>query len=143
MVPFSVDILTPNKVLGRDLQADSLLVPTVRGQINILPEHTHIITQLSKGTLTLFSLGEEEDRVFFISDGICKVLKNKIIIMASIGEEAGHIDLARAQKSLENAMEHLKSKTLSATEYEELVHKIERAKLRIHLASTFKGKISE
>jgi F-type H+-transporting ATPase subunit epsilon len=144
MTPFSVDILTPNKVLAKNLAAESLLLPTVRGEINILPEHTHLITQLSKGAVTIFSADDEEDdRAFFISDGICKVLKNKVVIMASLGEEVNHIDLDRAQRSLEHSMEHLKTKTLSPHEFDELVNKIERAKLRIQLASTYKGKISE
>ncbi len=143
MTPFSVDVLTPNKVLARDIPAESLLVPSSRGQINILPEHTHLITKLSKGTLSIFSPGEEEDREFFVSDGLCKVLKNKIVILASVGEEAGHIDLERAQRSLAHSMDLLKTKSLAPNEFDELVHKIERAKLRIHLASTFKGKISE
>lgn len=142
--PFSVDILTPNKVLARNVATESLLVPTSRGEINILPEHTHLITQLSKGVLTLFSADDEDDdRAFFISDGICKVLKDKVVVMATLGEEVNHIDLERAQRSLDNAMEHLKNKTLSPHEFDELVHKIERAKLRIQLASNYKGKISE
>jgi F-type H+-transporting ATPase subunit epsilon len=144
MAPFSVDILTPNKVLAKNLPAESLLLPTLRGEINILPEHTHLITQLSKGALTIFSAeDEEDDRSFFISDGICKVLKNKVVIMASLGEEVNHINLERAQKSLEHSMGELKTKTLSPHEFDELVNKIERAKLRIQLATTYKGKISE
>ena len=143
MTPFSVDILTPNKVLAKNLPAESLLLPTVRGEINILPEHTHLITQLAKGILTIFSADDEDDRAFFISDGICKVLKNKVVVMASLGEEVNHINLERAQKSLDHSMEELKSKTLSPHEFDELVHKIERAKLRIQLATTYKGKISE
>lgn len=144
MAPFSVDILTPNKVLAKNISAESLLVPSFKGEINILPEHTHIITKLSKGTLMVFSAdNEEEDRAFFISDGICKVLKQKVVIMAAIGEEARHIDLERAQKSLEHSQDQLKHKSLSPHEFDELVSKIERAKLRIHLASTYKGKISE
>ena len=144
MAPFSVDILTPNKVLAKNIPAESLLLPTSRGEINILPEHTHLITQLAKGVLTIFSADDEDDdRAFFISDGICKILKNKVVVMASLGEEVNHINLERAQKSLDHSMEELKSKTLSPHEFDELVNKIERAKLRIQLASTYKGKISE
>jgi F-type H+-transporting ATPase subunit epsilon len=144
MAPFSVDILTPNKVLAKNIPAESLLVPSFKGQINILANHTHIITKLDKGTLTVFSDTEdEEDRTFFVSDGYCKVLKNKVVILASVGEEVTHIDLERAQKSLEHSLDQLKHKTLSPHEFDELVKKIDKAKLRIHLATTFKGKISE
>ena len=38
----------------RDLPADALIVPTTRGQINILENHTHIVTKLDTGWLSVF-----------------------------------------------------------------------------------------
>ena len=50
---FTVDVLTPNKVIARNIPAESLLVPTVEGQINILSGHTHIIAKLETGTISV------------------------------------------------------------------------------------------
>jgi F-type H+-transporting ATPase subunit epsilon len=143
MAFFSVDIITPNKVLAQDIPADSLLVPTSRGEINILPDHTHILTKLGTGSLMVYSPSGLEDRSFFISEGICKVLREKVLILAEVGEESKNIDLERAKRSMAHCQELLKTKTLSSEEFEEITQKLERAKLRVFLTETYAGKISD
>lgn len=141
MAHFSVDVLTPYKVLAKDIQADSLLVPTSEGQINILRDHTHLVAKLGIGPLTIFGGPDEPDRAYAITEGICKVMKHRVVILTHIGTEASSIDVDRAKQSLANAEKVLKTESLSPYEFEEESKKVERAKLRIHLAETFKGKI--
>ena len=54
MTHFTVDILTPDKVVAKDMPAESLLVPSVKGQINILVDHTHIVSKLETGMVSVF-----------------------------------------------------------------------------------------
>jgi len=141
MAHFSVDVLTPDKVLAKNIQADSLLVPTSSGQINILRDHTHLVTKLEIGPLTIFGGPEEPDRAFAITSGICKVMKHRVIILTHEGVEASNIDLDRARESFVTAEKVLKTESLSPYEFEEESQKLERAKLLIHLGETYKGKI--
>ena len=141
MAHFSVDVLTPYKVLAKNIQADSLLVPTSSGEINILRDHTHLVTKLDIGPLTIFGGPDEPDRSFAITSGICKVMKHKVVILTAIGNDVSTIDVDRAKASLANAQNILKTESLSPYEFEEESKKVERAQLRIHLAETFKGKI--
>lgn len=131
---FTVDILTPYKVVAKDMPAHSLLVPTVNGQINILAGHTHIIAKLTTGQLSVFGAADDPDRHFSITKGICKVLDHKVIILSHTSEENREIDGERAKRSLENAQEVLKSESLSDIEIEKYQRKIERSKLRIQMA---------
>jgi F-type H+-transporting ATPase subunit epsilon len=55
---YTVDILTPSKIIAKNIPAESLLIPTVRGQINVLENHTHIVSKLSTGVLTVFGPGK-------------------------------------------------------------------------------------
>lgn len=138
---FLVDILTPEKVIAKDIPAQSLLIPTVRGQINVLPEHTHIVSKLSTGELSIFGGADDPDRHFTVTYGICKVLNNKIVILSNTSEENTEIDHSRAQKALDNAEGFLKdAKELTDHEYSKYMRKIERAKLRMQMADSSSGK---
>jgi F-type H+-transporting ATPase subunit epsilon len=137
---FVVDVLTPNRVVARDLPCQSLLIPTVRGQINVLTDHTHVITRLGTGELSVLGGADDPDRHFTITYGICKVLDNKVYILSNTCEEQHEIDEQRAEKALQNAQEILASEEgLSDDEIEKYRRKIERAQLRLQIAKKFKN----
>lgn len=136
---FTVDLLTPEKVVARDIPAESLIIPTVRGQINVLPNHTHIINRLSTGTLSIFGSADDPDRHFTVTYGICKVLENKVIIMSHTSEENHEISEERATRALEEAQAKLNSDSpMSDDEVEKYRRKVERAQLRLQLAQKHK-----
>ena len=132
---FVVDILTPSKIIAKGIPAESLLIPTVRGQINVLENHTHIVTKLSTGVLTVFGGPDYADRNFIVTDGVCKILENKVTILANTAEESSDVNVERARLSLQNAEEKLKNtEGLTFDEVDEYVQKAERARLRLQLA---------
>lgn len=132
---YTVDILTPSKIIAKAIPAESLLIPTVRGQINVLENHTHIVSKLATGILTVFGGPDYADRNFIVAEGVCKILENKIVILANAAEESTDINVERAKLSLQNAEEKLKNtEGLSYEEVDEYVQKAERARLRIQLA---------
>ena len=138
---FVVDILTPSKIIAKNIPAESLLIPTVRGQINVLENHTHIVSKLSTGVLTVFGGPDYSDRNFAISSGVCKILDNKIVVLANSAEESTDVNVERAKLSLQNAEEKLKNtEGLSPLEIDEYLQKAERAKLRIQLAEFNKAR---
>lgn len=139
MNSFTVDILTPSKVVAQSLPAESLLVPTAAGEVNILKGHTHVISQLATGVISVFGGADDPDRFYAVSSGACKILNDKVTILAGTAEEKHEIDLERAQLALKNAEEKLKQ--TDQMDDEELLkyeRKAERARLRIQMAH-FKG----
>ena len=136
---FTVDILTPDKVVAKDLPAESLLVPSVRGQINILVDHTHIVSKLETGIISVFGGAGDPDRYFSVSTGVCKVLQDKIIVLANTSEEKHEINLERAEQALKQAEEMLaNTDAMTDEDYQKYSRKVERAKIRIQMCS-FKG----
>jgi len=132
---FTVDILTPNKVVVKDLPAESVLVPTTSGLTNILKDHTHLISKLCVGEVSIFGGADDPDRHFSVNKGIFKVLGNKITILSEVSEEAFEIDTNRAQLSLENAQSALSNEeTYDEEVFEKYLEKIELSKLRIQLS---------
>ena len=133
MSHFKVDILTPSSVVAKGLGASSVLVPTERGEINLLPQHTHLMAKLDTGALRLEDNGGKE-KLFFITKGVCKVLKDKITILTAAGEEDCDINFSRAQKSLEESKLKLEStEVFQDGEREELEEKNRRAKTRLEI----------
>lgn len=132
---YTVDVLTPNAIVAKDIPAEALLVPTERGQINILKDHTHIVTKLDTGMMSVFGGADDPDRFFSITTGICKVLDNKIMVLANVAEEASEISKERAEEALANAESMLKSSDgLGDDEIAKYRRKAERAKLRLQLS---------
>lgn len=131
---FTVDILTPSKIVVKGILAESLLVPTVRGQINVLEGHTHIVSKLSSGVLSIFGGPDYGDKHFALSSGVCKVLEDKVVILSNTAEENTDVDVERAKLALKNALEHLKhTDGLSREDVEKYQEKAELAKIRIQV----------
>lgn len=130
---FKLDLLTPNGVVIKDLECNDITIPTTRGIINVLPEHTHILTTLSTGPLTVKS--ESGTKVFSVTHGTCKVLGNKVSILAITSEAADKIDTQRAKAAKERAEKKLSGgEALDDTDLLKYQRKLERAKLRLELA---------
>lgn len=130
---FTVDILTPSKIVAKGIPAESVVLSTSKGQIAILPAHTHLVTELSTGKVTIFGGADDSDRIFSVTKGTCKVLENKVVILTQVSEEDKNIDIERAKLALENALSRLKSGSLSSDELIKFRRKAERASLRIQM----------
>lgn len=132
---YTIDILTPSKVVVKNLPAESLLIPTEGGQINVLENHTHIVTKLTTGELSVFGASGDADRFFTITAGVCKVLNDKVVILSQVSEENKDIDVERAKRSQKNAEEMLSNDSLTDEQRTKYQRKIERSQLRIQLGS--------
>lgn len=134
---FKVDVLTPSSVLFQNVEAQSLIVPTVNGQINVLPEHTHVVSQLDTGIMEMKTANGVER--IHLTTGICKVLKDRVTIMSRVAEKAEDIELARAENALKKAESRLKGgEEYTDEESIKYQRKMARAQLRIQLSKNFK-----
>jgi F-type H+-transporting ATPase subunit epsilon len=138
MANFLVDVLTPSSIIVKNLAVDSLLIPTVNGQIELLKGHTHIIEKLDTGVMTVFT-ADKEIKNFLLTTGIVKVLENKVIILATVAEREEDLILDRAMKASALAKSKLEnSESLSEDERNKFQRKLRRSEVRLKLA--MKGK---
>jgi F-type H+-transporting ATPase subunit epsilon len=131
---FKLNLFTPKGVVIKDLECNDITIPTVRGEINILPEHTHILTELSTGILTAkTSIGT---RHFSVTAGLCRVLKDTVTVLSFTSETAATIDIERAKSAKAKAMDRLSGKeSLNDVDLIKFRRKLERSELRIRLAN--------
>lgn len=131
---FKLNLYTPKGVVIKDLECNDITIPTVRGQINVLPEHTHILTELSTGILVAkTSMGT---RHFSVTAGLCRVLQDTITILSFTSEKAEDVDIERAKSAKAKAIDRLSGKdNLTDVDLIKFRRKLERAELRLRLAN--------
>lgn len=131
---FKLNLFTPKGTVIKDLECNDIVIPTVRGEINILPEHTHILTELSTGVLTAKT--SNGPRHFSVTAGLCRVLKDTVTILSFTSERAEDIDLERAKSAKIKANDRLAGKeSLTDVDLIKFRRKLERAELRLRLAN--------
>jgi F-type H+-transporting ATPase subunit epsilon len=131
---FKLNLFTPKGVVIKDLECNDITIPTVRGEINILSLHTHILTELSTGILTAkTSMGT---RHFSVTAGLCRVLKDTVTVLSFTSESAQSIDLERSKAAKAKAMDRLSGKeNLNDVDLIKFRRKLERADMRLRLAN--------
>lgn len=132
MRTFKLTIITPDKILF-DGDAEQIIARTTEGDVGILAGHENYVANLPAGVLKLTTA----DGIKFvaIADGIIKVNYNKDVkIIVSAAEWSGDIDLLRANRAKDDAMDKMKSaKTNSEMSRAEL--RLKRALNRINASS--------
>ena len=88
------------------LEADSVLLPAVDGDILILPERAPIFFNLTAGRMIVYNKGQKPVS-FFVSGGICEVRRNLCPVLAW-GVEEEKIDVKKIEAQLQNAQNALK-----------------------------------
>lgn len=117
-MPLTLEIVTPEAKVYSDT-IDSVVIPTLVGEIGILPGHIPLLTQIADGELRVTKGGNTE--LLAIGGGFAEIEGDQVRVLAEraiteddIDEKAVEEALKRAQKELENA------KTLDPQSYEHL-----------------------
>ncbi len=103
---FQLEIVTPEKMVVRDT-AEEIQIPGKSGYIGVLPGHAPLITELGAGEISY--RGEGQSHRFSVAWGFAEVLPNRVTVLAETVERADEIDVSRAQQSLQEAEQSLKS----------------------------------
>lgn len=73
-----VEIITPRKIEFQE-EADCLVLPTLSGEISILPNHAPLISVIIAGKIIVKNKGQES--FFDTEGGVLEVLNNKVTIL--------------------------------------------------------------
>lgn len=117
-MPLTLDIVTPNARVYSDT-IDNVVIPTVEGEIGILPGHIPLLTQVENGELRVIK--GTETLLLAVSGGFAEIEGDRVHVLAEhaiseekIDEKAVEEALKRAEKELEDA------KHLDPQQYEHL-----------------------
>lgn len=101
-------IVTLERVVYED-EVDAVTVPTVDGEITILPRHTALVSLLKAGQLKVQK--QDAELLLSVSSGFVEVRPgSELIILADTAERAEEIDLERAEAARARVEQMLKEK---------------------------------
>lgn len=125
----SLQILTPDRELLNE-EVDEILVPTVNGELGILPNHASILTQIQPGELTVINGSKRSS--YAITGGYLEVNDNKVNILGDFAIRSEDIELAKAEEAKKKAEALMKDKT-SNVEFAEIEAQLRRSLLEIKI----------
>jgi len=102
-----LEIITPEKVVLKD-EVDEVIVPTITGEIAILPNHAQLLTKINPGELVIKKNGKSQS--FAILGGFLEVVNNHISVLADYAIRAEDIEIAKVQEAQERAKQKMKQK---------------------------------
>ena len=113
-----LEIVTPEARVYSDT-VETVVIPTVEGEIGILPGHIPLLTQVGAGELRVLKNGKTE--LLAVGNGFVEIDGDKVSILAESAISEEKIDLDAAEKAMQRAEEALRGKdSLDAAEVERL-----------------------
>jgi F-type H+-transporting ATPase subunit epsilon len=104
---FNFNVVAPDgQVLNKNV--DFVVVPSVNGELGILPNHAPLIASLGIGVIRYTEDGKVKR--IAISGGFMEVVNNKVTVLANTAETSEDIDLERAQAAKERAEKRLQER---------------------------------
>jgi F-type H+-transporting ATPase subunit epsilon len=134
----SLTVATP---LGTalDVEADSVQVPSVSGELGVLPGHVPLLAALKPGVLA-YRIGGKLDRAA-VGGGYVEVQPRAVRLIAEFFQRTEDLDVAVARKDLEAAEARLKAHDgpITDAEHTEAQRDLDWALARIDLAGGESG----
>jgi F-type H+-transporting ATPase subunit epsilon len=106
-----IDLLSPTKRLAAQ-KARMVTFPGPMGYVGLMPGHAPLISEIAVGELVVEGLENADKKIFFVSGGYLEVHHDRVKILADVIETSAEIDLQRAEKSRQRALDRLESKAL-------------------------------
>lgn len=102
----TLEIVTPEaKVFSAAI--DTVVIPTVDGEIGVLPGHIPLLTQVSSGQLVVTREGKTE--ALIIGDGFAQVQGDVVSVLTEHALEEAKIDENAIETAMQRAQESLKT----------------------------------
>jgi len=104
-MPLVLEIVTPTARVYSDT-IDSVVIPTIDGEIGILPGHIPLLTVMDHGELRVTKDGK--DTALVVGGGFAQVSGDRVSILAENAIEEEHINEHAVEEALKRAEDDLK-----------------------------------
>ena len=127
----TLEIVTPEARVYSDT-VDTVVIPTIDGEIGILPGHIPLLTQVDAGELRVQKGGKTE--LLAVGTGFAEVDGDKVSILAESAIEEAKIDVDAVEKALQRAQDALSGKDkLDSAEVEKLESIVRSSVVQLNL----------
>ncbi len=100
-MPIAIEVVTQEKLIFSEPEADMILVPATEGTMGVLPHHAPVLTTLTYGELVVKKGRAEES--FAIYGGVVDIRPDKVVVLADLAESSYNIDADAMQAARDRA----------------------------------------
>ena len=129
-MPIHVELVTQERKVFEETEADIAVVPAVEGEMGVLPNHAPVLTTLGFGEM-IVRKGTAEER-FVIYGGVVDVRPDKVVVLADLAESSYDINAEVAEEARERARQML-AEGLPPEQNREAVLALRRAELALKI----------
>ncbi len=123
MTKLHLKIVTPEKEILNE-EVSEVIVPSVEGELGILPGHADLMAKLKAGELIIKN-GDKTSHLA-IGGGFIQMIDNSLTILTDLAEHSSDIDEKKVEEARKRAEVALEQK-LSGEEYAETLGILERS----------------
>jgi F-type H+-transporting ATPase subunit epsilon len=102
-----LEIVTPDAVVYSE-DVEMVTLPSVEGELGILPQHVALMTQLVPGEIIVRRGGHDE--YLAVGEGLVEVTGKRVSILTDMAVAADKIDEAKAEEARQRAEARLREK---------------------------------
>jgi F-type H+-transporting ATPase subunit epsilon len=106
-MPLTLEIVTPEARVYSDV-IETVVIPTVEGEIGILPGHIPLLTQVQAGELRVSKNGRTE--YLAVGNGFAEIDGDKVSVLAESAIDEAKIDEDAVEKAQTRAEEALRNR---------------------------------
>jgi len=138
-MPIHVEVVTQEKKVFEEQEADIVIVPGSEGEMGVLPHHAPVLTTLNFGELVIRKANAEER--FVIYGGVVDIRPDKVVVLADMAESSFELD----EQQIEAARQ--RAQTMMAEGVPEAVNRsaeleLRRAELALKVRNKLKSRSS-
>ena len=96
-MPFSLEIVTPERLAWKG-EASGVVLPTIDGEVGILPKHEPYVTVLGHGEGRITGTDGAVEHIAIIG-GFVQVRPERVLVLAESADLADELDVAAVEKA--------------------------------------------
>ena len=100
-MPIHVEVVTQEKKVFEEREADMVVIPGSEGEMGVLPHHAPVLTTMGFGEL-IIRKGSREER-FVIYGGVVDVRPDKVVALAYMAESSFALDEEKIEAARKSA----------------------------------------
>jgi F-type H+-transporting ATPase subunit epsilon len=138
-MPIHVEVVTQERKVFEEREADMVLIPASEGEMGVLPHHAPVLTTMGFGELVIRKQGREER--FVIYGGVVDVRPDKVVALADLAESSFELDEQKIEAARERATKMI-GQGVPEPQNRAAALELRRAELALKVKMKLKGRSS-
>jgi F-type H+-transporting ATPase subunit epsilon len=136
-MPIHVEIVTQERKVFEEREADIVIVPGSEGEMGVLPHHAPVLTTMGYGELVIRK-GNKEER-FVIYGGVVDIRPDKVVVLPYLAESSFALDEEKIEAARTRAAKMM-AEGVPEAENRTAALELRRAELALKVKNKLKGR---